>query len=97
MTDSNKKSIKIIKNNTRNCDNKKITNRRNNVPPATSPKKKESFNFEINIHPKFHKFIEKDLKYIKSKTIKEILKLLKLDGETFRALESHLNKEIKQV
>ena len=96
MTDSNKKSIKIIKNNTRNCDNKKITNKTNKAPPATSPKK-ESFNFEINIHPKFHKFIEKDLKYIKSKTIKEILKLLKLDGATFRALESHLNKEIKQV
>lgn len=96
MSNPNKKSIKIIKNNIGNGDNKKKTNGTNEIDNTIS-QKKESLNFEINIHPDFSKYIEKDLKYIKSKTIKEILKILKLDVETFRALESHLNKEIKLV
>ena len=51
--------------------------------------------FNIITHPKFNNYLLKDINYIKSTTIKEILKTLKLDGDTFKKMESHLNKEIK--
>lgn len=54
-------------------------------------------NLGIKIHPDLDSFLKNDVNYIKSKTIKEILKTLNIDGEKFKKLESYLNSEIKII
>ena len=88
---NNKKIIKVslIKNNEQNSQNE-IDGNKNKIS-----NKFNKNNININIHPNLNNYLLKDINYIKSTTIKEILKILKLDGDTFKKLESHLNKEIK--
>lgn len=96
-----KKIIKVslIKNNDQISENK-ITENSNENSNGNNEDNKNSDenntnNININIHPNLNNYLLKDINYIKSTTIKEILKTLKLDGDTFKKLESHLNKEIK--
>ena len=100
---NNKKIIKVslIKNNNQISQNKITENSNensngNNMDNENSNKNNTN-NININIHPNLNNYLLKDINYIKETTIKEILKTLKLDGETFKKLESHLNKEIKII
>ena len=92
---NNKKLIKVslIKNNEHNFKNE--INKNNNKSSNENDGTKNENNINIKIHPNLNNYLLKDINYIKSTTIKEILKILKLDGDTFKKLESHLNKEIK--
>ena len=93
----NKKINKNInkKNNNKIDEVNQIKKTRQSNPEETSQlNTKENNQIKINIHPNFNNYLLDDIKYIKSTTIKEILKTLKLDSETFRKLESYLNKEI---
>ena len=108
---NNKKIIKIslIKNNEQNSHNEiKVNNNENKIIENENENDNDNSNEDsnensnknyiknnINIHPNLNNYLLKDINYIKSTTIKEILKTLKLDGDTFKKLESHLNKEIK--
>ena len=101
MSNNKKKIIKIslIKNNELNCHNEITENSNENSNGNNGDNKNSNGNntnnININIHPNLNNYLLKDINYIKSTTIKEILKTLKLDGDTFKKLESHLNKEIK--
>jgi hypothetical protein len=91
MSQKNRKKIikvKLIKNNEKNTHNEITENSNEN---------RNKHKININIHPNFNNYLLKDINYIKSTTIKEILKTLKIDGGTFKKLESHLNKEIKII
>ena len=90
-----KKIIKVslIKNNEQISENE--INENNNENSNGNVENSNGNNININIHPNLNNYLLKDINYIKSTTIKEILKTLKLDGDTFKKLEFHLNKEIK--
>ena len=85
VSHSKTKNIKIKsdKNNNIKSDENLIINDKNNI------------NLGISVHPKINNYLLNDIQYIKSTTIKEILKILNLNGDKFKELESYLNKEIK--
>ena len=101
---SEKTKIKVIKikpNNKKKISHSKTkninikSNNKNKSDENLNNKDKNNINLEISVHPKINNYLLNDIQYIKSTTIKEILKILKLNGDKFKELESYLNKEIK--